>query len=368
MKNIGQVGSPGTKSGSFSECEFTTPMGVCCMKGKPIAFVTDLHTHCISSIDFVKEEVAFIAGKMNVHGIVDGIGSQSEWNSPYGIAIHNQQKTLYVTDNYNNLIRSIDISDMDFTVQTVCGKNYTRGYKDGIGSSAELSGPSGLCFSSLNENILFFCDSINNTIRRLDVITRGVVTIAGIRNHIGHGDGIGIQAIFHAPKGICADKFDNLYICDRFNNVIRKMHKKNSLVSTIGIVDSKGGMQDGDQYVATFQQPHFIIYDRNTNCLYLTQMHSLRKIRLSDALVMRLCLIHRLLFRKGVNQLSPLKSLLLRLVSFEILRSSRSIRGFSSRNQLIEKMTQHLDKIINYIDTAKQLDQAAKTAFFEAVF
>jgi len=82
----------------------------------------------------------------------------------------------------------------------------------------------GLAFSQLNPNILYFCDSDNNCIRKVNILTKQVSTIAGNPNQFGFKDGIGNEAKFWNPDGICVDRNENLFVCDYDNHSIRKIN------------------------------------------------------------------------------------------------------------------------------------------------
>ena len=80
---------------------------------------------------------------------------------------------------------------------------------------------------------LYIADEWNDTIRKLDLATLTVSTVAGtaVANTVfgsgstgepGATDGVGALARFLNPRGITSDGI-NLYLTDRGNNTIRRI-------------------------------------------------------------------------------------------------------------------------------------------------
>ncbi len=124
-------------------------------------------------------------------------------------------------------------------ITTVVG-NGIAGYSGdgGQASAAELIGPAGIVFDPSGN--LYLVDCVNDVIRKVN--TLGIITtIAGNGYKAGtaqggySGDGgPATSAEFYTPAGICLDIFNNIYIADYGNNVIRK-------VSTTGIITTVVG-------------------------------------------------------------------------------------------------------------------------------
>jgi len=62
-----------------------------------------------------------------------------------------------------------------------------------------------------------------DTIRKIDIATGAVTTLAGTEGVYGSMDGVGSAASFYRPYGITTDGF-NLFVTDTYNNTIRKIH------------------------------------------------------------------------------------------------------------------------------------------------
>lgn len=198
-------------------------------------------------------------------GFADGNANTAQFSYLEGICI-DAQGNLYVADGGNNRIRKITPAGV---VSTVAGS--TSGYQDGVGTNAKFDYPSGICIDANNN--LFVCEAFGYKIRKINSL--GIVsTIAG--STWGTADGQGMAAQFNYPTSICIDGLGNLFVADSFNNRIRKI-TPSGLVSTYS--GSIQGSLDGDLSTALFDKPTHLIFDTSYN-LYITEIgnHKIRKI------------------------------------------------------------------------------------------
>jgi DNA-binding beta-propeller fold protein YncE len=128
--------------------------------------------------------------------------------------------------------------------------------------------------------VVFVADSYANTIRRVDVETGIVSTIAGRADVAGSQDGIGAAATFDLPSGI-AVSHDGTFalIADKNNNKIRKLMLATgevtslagsnaiycSLQYTVGCVDTAGST-DGVGGAASFNFPFSVDISPDDTC------------------------------------------------------------------------------------------------------
>ncbi len=143
----------------------------------------------------------------------------ASFHQPTDIAIATNGD-IYVADRYNDRIRKIVYNSSTQTygeVSTFAGRNH--GFLDGISTSAAFEKPYGVDFDT-NGN-LFVSDGDNNRIRKITTAAE-VTTIAG-SGTAALSDGVGIQASFNMPLGICFDGTANLYVADYMGDKIRKL-------------------------------------------------------------------------------------------------------------------------------------------------
>ena len=168
------------------------------------------------------------AGKAGVSGSADGTGSAARFSSPSQIAI-DKDDNLFLADTANHTIRKITPAGV---VTTVAGLAGSSGSADGTGSNARFNSPIGVAVDAAGN--LFIGDSDNSTIRK---ITPGgvVTTFAGMAGMTGSTDGVGAAARFNGPRGLAIDANGNIYVCDTFNNTIRKITPSATVTTLAGM-------------------------------------------------------------------------------------------------------------------------------------
>ena len=172
-----------------------------------------------------------LAGSGNA-GSNDGAGISATFNNPTGVAV-DATGNVYVADMLNNLIRKIT---PDGTTATLAGSGYI-GSKDGSTTAASFYFPNSLAVDA-SENV-YVTDDINNLIRA--ITPAGVVTTIAGNGQTGAQNGLGTQASFNDPAGICLDASGNLYVADANNNLIRKITPA-GIVTTVAGVLSKSAL------------------------------------------------------------------------------------------------------------------------------
>jgi sugar lactone lactonase YvrE len=203
----------------------------------------------------------------STQGYLDGTGTAAKFDRPYGITVDGSGN-LYVADTDNHRIRKIDIATG--VVTTLAGS--TQGYADGAGTAAQFSAPSGI--AAVGSGNLYVADAGNHRIRKIVIDTREVTTLAGSSQ--GFANGTGTAAQFFNPFGIATDG-GNLYVTDRNNHRIRKIVIDTGVVTTFA--GSTQGYADGTSPAAKFFAPSGIAIDGSGN-LYVADLsnHRIRKI------------------------------------------------------------------------------------------
>lgn len=112
---------------------------------------------------------------------------------------------------------------------------------------------------------LYFCDIDNHAVRRLDLKSKQIKTIAGTGEKGNSGDGgPATQAKVDQPYEIRFDKAGNLFFVDMPNHVVRRVDKKTGVITTVAGTGQAGFGGDGGPAVqAQFKQPHSIAFDRS---------------------------------------------------------------------------------------------------------
>src|SRR4051794_13987055 len=166
------------------------------------------------------------------------------------------------------------------TVTTILGTG-SPGFSD-----TAVNNPYGLVIGP--DQCLYFCDLDNQRIRRLDLKSRVVTTIAGSgeRGHSGDG-GPATAAALNMPHEIQFDRSGNLFIAERDSHVIRKVDMKSGVISTVAGTGVAGFSGDGGAATqAQLRQPHSLVFDRDGSLLVCDIGNQrIRRIRLDSGTI-----------------------------------------------------------------------------------
>ena len=153
-------------------------------------------------------------------------------------------------------------------------------------SDTQVNNPYGMTIGP--DGGLYFCDVDNQRVRRLDLATKRVTTIAGTgqKGYTGDG-GPAVNATLAAPHELVFDAKGDLYFAERDNNVIRKVDMKTGVISTAAGTGVAGyGGDGGPGAKAQLRQPHCILRDRDGSLLICDLMnHRIRRLHLDTGVI-----------------------------------------------------------------------------------
>lgn len=219
------------------------------MDGDGNIYVSDSTAHVIRKVN--SSGVISVYAGSGAAALTNGAGNAASFNAPYGLA-RDSTGNIYVADTNNHAIRKITTSGV---VTTLAGNaSGTPGYSDGNGGNASFNYPRGVAVDSHGNVIV--ADSNNQVIRRI-APNGDVSTIAGTVNETlaipTDGDGIGAAARFNIPSGVAVDSFDNIYVADTGNNMIRRITPAGMVITLAG--NGSQGPANGSGYAARFYGP-----------------------------------------------------------------------------------------------------------------
>jgi sugar lactone lactonase YvrE len=165
-------------------------------------------------------------------------------------------------------------------VSTLVGSGSAR-YSD-----RDVNNPYGLTFGP--DQALYFCDLGNQRVRRLDLKTRQMSTIAGNgeRSYAGDG-GAATAAALNMPHEVQFDAAGHMYIAERDNHVVRKVDAKSGIISTLAGTGAPGFAGDGGPAArAQLRQPHSIAVDPRGKLLICDiGNHRIRQVDLASGVI-----------------------------------------------------------------------------------
>ena len=257
-------GTLGFADGDAKSASFSNPMGVA-VDSSGNVYVADSRNNLIRKIT-PDGTVSTLAGS-GKQGSADGKGTAASFFFPTALAT-DINGNVFVADTDNSLIRKITPDGM---VTTFAGKP-TKIIND-IKDTAGMDHPSGIAVDKSGN--VFVSDLNKDFIKK--VTPAGKVSIVAGNGDRGKKDGKGNMASFYLPAGLALDDKGNLYVCDSYNNMIRKISPDGMVLTVAG--RSKRGSKDGKDTAASFWHPNAVTVDKAGN-LYVADMgnNKIRKI------------------------------------------------------------------------------------------
>jgi sugar lactone lactonase YvrE len=213
----------------------------------------------IRRVDAVTGVITTVAGDGNPGYSGDGgPATQAMINTPAGIMIDGAGD-IYFADTGNHAIRRIEATTQIIT--TVAGTPTVQGYHGDGGSAttATLSLPEGIVFDTAGD--LYIADTGNDAVREVNAVTGIITTVAGtgIAGYMGDG-GAATAARLNSPWSLAIAADGSLYIADLTNNVVRRVN--NGIITTVVGNGTMGFGGDGAAPAAAeLNAPASIVFD-----------------------------------------------------------------------------------------------------------
>jgi sugar lactone lactonase YvrE len=236
-------------------------------------WVASSRNNTITAIDIASHSISLVAGETFKEGSNDGTGASARFKSPDGVVLVG--RNLYVADTNNSDIRKVNVDTK--VVSTVAGIANIPGTDDGPAGSAHFNLPTQLASDG---NSIFITDSANHTVRRLSLSDNTVKTIGGQAQQSGKDDGPASKSTYSGPRGVATDgKF--VYVADTGNDIIRKIDLSTLETKTIAGTGEEGN-NNGPGDKATFNNPGAMCINGTSLYVMDADNHALRKIDTSS--------------------------------------------------------------------------------------
>lgn len=229
------------------------------------------------SVSLVNAElpVEVFAGSPYEEGLVDGPALSARFRRPFAAAV-DTAGNIYVTDNGNHVVRRI-ANDAARTVTTIAGTGHP-GLGIGPGSSAALSGPSGIAVTT--DGSVIVTDSGNHRLVRLRPTPGGewaVEHFAGSPiGKSGHASGSIETARFQEPSGLAA-MGNSVILADTSNNRLCVVTSDGVVTTVVG---GRRGHADGPGATARLRYPTGVTVDAGALWVVDSGNRALRRVEL----------------------------------------------------------------------------------------
>ncbi len=203
-------------------------------------------------------------------------------NNPTNAAI-DAAGNVYIVDSGNQLVRKVDAATG--TISTVAGTG-VGGYigDGGAATKAELYYPFGIAVDSSGN--LYITDAGNYVVRRVDVASGIITTVAGTGTSGTGGDGgPATQALLTYPLGVAVDTAGNLYIGDQAR--VRMVNKSTGVITTVAGSGSFAFSGDGGPATsAGMGEAEGLAFDTSGN-LYIADIsnQAIRKVTTATGII-----------------------------------------------------------------------------------
>jgi sugar lactone lactonase YvrE len=237
----GGAGSGGD-GGQATAAQLNLPGGLAVGSGN--LYIADVNNHRVRRIDLATGTITTFAGTGAMGFAGDGgPATAAQLNGPRCVAV--DPGNLYVVDNLNNRVRRVDLATG--TITTFAGTGGVGFMGDGgQATAAELNLPHGVALDSSN---LYIADLVNNRVRKVELATGTITTFAG-GGALSPGDGgQATAALLNGPTVLLLDS-RNLYIADRLNNRVRRVDLATGIITTLAGTGVAGFGGDGGQATA----------------------------------------------------------------------------------------------------------------------
>lgn len=252
-------------------------------------YVVERDNFVVRRIDMKSGIISTFAGTPGSKGFSGdgGVATKAQFNQPHGITI-DPSDNLYVCDVLNNRVRRVDAKTgiiATFAGNGQAGRTPDQGPL----TQTAIEGPrsleatrAGKIYVALREgNSVFDLDAKTGRLKR--------VAGNGQNGYTGDGGpavaatfGAAAPGGLTGPKGLCVSEDGNtMYVADCENHVVRKVDLRTGIISTVAGTGKPGDGPDGDPLKCQLNRPH-AVYVRN-KILYIADSSNHRIRTLTPA-------------------------------------------------------------------------------------
>lgn len=207
-----------------------------------------------------------------------GPATEATFNLPHELRFGPKRGNLFIVDMQNHAVRKIDTKTGIITTVVGTGKPGYSG-DGGQADQAQLKNPHSIQFDANGD--LFICDIGNSVIRKVDMKSHVITTIAGTGKPGDSPDGAPVKGTpIKGPRSIDFDAAGNLWVCTREGNQVLKLDLKADKISLIAGNGKKGFTGNGGPAkLATLSGPKGVAFDAAGNAWIAdTESHSIRMV------------------------------------------------------------------------------------------
>ena len=213
-----------------------------------------------------------------------GAATAARLSNPEGVEVA-ANGDLYIADAGNDVIRKVNV--LTGVITTVAGTG-SSGYSGdgGQATAAKLHAPEDV-FVAANGD-LYIADTGNHAVRKVSAATGVITTVAGSGPSGSSGDGgPATSARLHSPSGIAVAANGDIYISDTANDKIRKVTAATGIITTFAGNGTAGYQGDGGAATsARLKTPEGVALAANGDLYFAdTGNHAIRKVSVATGII-----------------------------------------------------------------------------------
>ena len=267
----------GGDGGPATEASLANPTGLA-LDAAGNLFIADMRNQRVRRVDAKTGIISTVAGNGRQGFSGDGgPADQASLFLPGGVAV-DRSANLFIADMRNYCVRRVDM--VSGTISTVAG-NGRYGYKGDGGPAVEarLGFVSSLTLDKAGN--LYIVDDNNHRVRRVDATTHVITTVAGDGGRCYRGDGtLARSSGLLDPSSVAFDAHNDLYIADVSWNRIYRVDSTTGVITAVAGNGLERFAADGGPAInASLAAPTGIALDSSGN-LYIADLanHRVRRI------------------------------------------------------------------------------------------
>jgi len=260
--------------------ELREPFGMDFLNGQLV--LTEFGGHRIIQLDAEGKLTVLAGGKK---GTKDGKGADAEFNAPHNLVVA-PDGMIYIADTSNHRVRRLDSKTGEVT--TIAGSDKGYAGDGGPATKAKFDQTYHVSLDAEAKN-LFVCDLGNRRIRKIDLKTGTIVSVAGNGMKGVPKDGaVAAEAPLVDPRVVTVDKTGRIWILERAGHALRVV--ENGKIRTVAGTGEKGfSGDDGPGLKAKMDGPKFLWIDPAGDVLIAdTENHCIRKFAVKDEIMTRI--------------------------------------------------------------------------------